>query len=134
MARRFVALAFAAAALALAPVAGADQRVVFVVHFDWDSTALSVEGADVVEQAAPRARACESNGVRVIGHADTSEENVSEVATARAKAVRDALVARGVANSAIGVTGQGDRKLALQTDDGVREALNRRAEIVLVCG
>lgn len=124
----------AAGALAVAPVAAADEREIARVYFEWDSLALSVEAWATVQEIAPRVRACEYNGVRVVGHTDTSEDNSAEVATARAKAVRDALVSLGVANSAISAVGQSDQKPAVETGPNVREILNRRAEIILVCG
>lgn len=119
-------------ALMLAPSAWA-ERVVFGVPFGWGSAVLDAEGREAVAGAIGRVLACESNGVTVQGHADTSEENVAELATERARVVKDALVAQGVRNSTVGFVGRSDRQPVVPTADGVREAKNRRAEIVLVC-
>lgn len=125
----------AGAVLAVAPVAAADQRVVFTVWFAPDSAALNAEAQKTVAEAAARAKVCEHNGVRVIGHTDTSlpPDQSDVLGKARGKAVGDALVAKGVAGSAMSAIGHGENELAVATKDGVREAKNNRAEIVLVC-
>lgn len=128
------------AAVALALPAHADERVVVRVMFGVGAE-LDAAAVKVVEAAAGRAKACEHTlasknwGVRVIGHTDTSRssDESDELGKARGKVVRDALVARGVAGSAISAVGHGENELAVATPDGVREARNERAEIVLVC-
>ncbi len=127
------------AALALAMMfpaqAVARDRTVFTVYFEWDSSVLNASAFEVVKVAAPKAKACEYNGLRIVGHADTSrtEEESSALGMARARAVRDALVKLGMADSAISVATHGELDLARPTRDGVREPLNRRAEIIVVC-
>jgi outer membrane protein OmpA-like peptidoglycan-associated protein len=49
----------------------------------------------------------------------------------RAKVVADALVALGVQQSILSVDWKGKTDLAVQTPDGVREPLNRRATITI---
>lgn len=119
----------------LAPLAYADERVVIRVMFAPGSAVLDAAGEKTVAEAAVRAKACEHNGVRVIGHTDTSLANAESDALgkARGKVVRDALVAKGVAGSAISAVGHGENALAVATADGVRETRNERVEIVLVC-
>lgn len=121
-----------AMALAGAPAAWA-ERVVYSVYFDWGSSSLDAKAKEAVAGSMKRLLACDHNGVSVQGHTDTSEENVSELATERARAVRNELMAKGAADSSIGFVGRSDRQPAVPTADGVREAKNRRAEIVLVC-
>ena len=123
---------FMAAALAGAPAAWA-ERVVFSVYFDWGVMTLDAKAKQAVAGAMKRVQACADNGVSVQGHTDTSEDNVSELATERARAVRNELLAKGVADSRVGFVGRSDRQPAVPTADGVREVKNRRAEIVLVC-
>ncbi len=130
-----VASVLALAPLALVPSAWADERVVVRVMFGVGSAELDGAAVEVVEAAAPRARACEHNGVRVVGHTDTAlaSEASDELGKARGRVVRDALVARGVAGSAISAVGHGENELAVATKDGVSEPRNNRAEIILVC-
>ena len=131
---KLIAAGFALAALT-ATSAFAYQRAVGTVYFDGASSRLNAKATAVVKEWAPKAKKCESNGVRVVGHTDTSfnDDQSSQLATDRAKAVRDALVKLGVADSAIGVVGHSKADLAKQTADGVKESLNNRAEIILVC-
>lgn len=68
-------LVVVACVLALAPVAHADERVVIQVMFGPGSAMLDAAGEKTVAEAAVRAKACEHNGVRVIGHTDTSLAN-----------------------------------------------------------
>jgi OmpA-OmpF porin, OOP family len=124
-----------ALAVLTATSAAAYQRAVGTVYFDGSSAKLNAKATAVVKEWAPKAKKCENNGVRVVGHTDTSfnDEQSSQLATDRAKAVRDALVKLGVADSAIGVVGHSKAELAKQTAQGVKEPLNNRAEIILVC-
>lgn len=134
MSFRPVGVCFALALMILAP-ASAQVRTVFNVYFEWGSTTLDAKAVEAVAKAAPNVKACEHNGLRVVGHADRShtEEESTALGIARAKAVREALMALGVANSAIGVTTHGELDLARETADGIREPLNRRVEIIVVC-
>jgi outer membrane protein OmpA-like peptidoglycan-associated protein len=124
-----------ALAVLIATSAAAYQRAVGTVYFDGGSAKLNAKAAAVVKEWAPKAKKCEHNGIRVVGHTDTSfnDEQSSELATERAKAVRDALVKLGVADSAIGVVGHSKAELAKPTAQGMKEPLNNRAEIILVC-
>ena len=78
--------------------------------------------------AASRARAVR---IQVIGHTDTSgspKYNV-RLSERRAKAVADALVGLGVAQSTLGVDWKGESAPAVATGDGVKEPLNRRSTV-----
>lgn len=131
---RFVIVA-AIGVAALAAPAMARGREVTLVFFEWDSTALTADAQQNVVGVAPRAKACEHNGIRIVGHADRShtEEESAALGMARARAVRDALVKLGLADSAISVATNGELNPMKPTADGEREPLNRRAEIILVC-
>jgi len=69
--------------------------------------------------------------VVVTGHTDRvgSVEANDRLSLARAEAVRDLLVAAGVARSAVTAVGRGEREPAVPTADEVAEARNRRVEI-----
>jgi len=67
----------------------------------------------------------------IVGHTDSSgspkyNQGLSE---RRGKAVADALVTSGVAQSTVQVDWKGESQLAVPTGDGVKEPLNRRATI-----
>lgn len=69
----------------------------------------------------------------VVGHTDTvgSDPFNDKLSLQRAEAVRDALVARGIAAENISAVGRGKRELLVRTADGVAEPRNRRVEIVV---
>jgi outer membrane protein OmpA-like peptidoglycan-associated protein len=126
----------AAAAVSMAGAASADTRTVYPIYFDWGSTTLDAKAVASVKKAYPEAKACEYNGVRVFGHADTShtEDESAKLGMARARAVREQLMKLGLADGAIAFSTKGEHELAKETPDGVKEALNRRVEIIVVCG
>ena len=66
------------------------------------------------------------------GHTDRSGPEAYDLALSlrRANAVRDALVSEGVKASDISVVGLGEAQPLVPTPDGVREAQNRRVQIV----
>lgn len=124
------------AVLLLAPgTAVALERIVTNVYFQWEETTLDAKALEAITEALPKARECEYNGVRVVGHADRShtEEESTALAMARARAVRAELMRLGIADGAISFSNKGELDPATETADGVREPLNRRVEIIVVC-
>jgi outer membrane protein OmpA-like peptidoglycan-associated protein len=105
----------------------------FTIYFDWDRVSLNPTAVDAIDTALARARRgnCQFAAVRVVGHTDTerSAQYAQGLSLRRADAVRDALAARGVPLALITVEGRGETELARATPDGVREPLNRRAEV-----
>jgi outer membrane protein OmpA-like peptidoglycan-associated protein len=85
----------------------------------------------VVQEAANYASAGKATQVVVVGHADTSGSPAYNVRLSerRAKAVADALVGLGVAQTALQVDWKGETAPAVATGDGVKEPLNRRSSI-----
>lgn len=107
------------------------------VFFDFNSSDLTPGGLLIVDTAADMARnARKENGsvqVHVTGHTDTwhDENRCAELSRARAEAVRDELVKKGVAPEAITLEAKGKTDLLVDTADRVREPQNRRATIVV---
>jgi outer membrane protein OmpA-like peptidoglycan-associated protein len=85
----------------------------------------------VVQEAASYASAGPATQVVVVGHTDTSGSPAYNVRLSerRAKAVADALVGLGVAQTALQVDWKGETMPAVATGDGVKEPLNRRSTI-----
>jgi OOP family OmpA-OmpF porin len=71
-------------------------------------------------------------GFHVTGHADRagSDEDNMRLSLRRAQAVRDYLIAAGIPASMISVEGFGERRLLVETPDGVAEPQNRHAAIL----
>jgi OOP family OmpA-OmpF porin len=105
----------------------------FMVFFDWDSSVLSEQAAGTIGQAAGAFRQFGTARVMTTGHADTSGPADYNMALSlrRANAVKDMLVRDGVPAQAITIVGKGETQLLEPTGDGVREAQNRRVEIVV---
>jgi len=105
-----------------------------VVYFDWDSDALDENADAVLAEAEALAGKLGDTQILVIGNADRSGPASYNVGLAerRAKAVSDALAARGLASEVIDRKGFGETRPVVKTGDGVRKRLNRRVEIVFV--
>ena len=85
----------------------------------------------MVTEAANYANGGHATKVIVVGHTDTSGSDAYNVRLSerRAKAVADALVGSGVAQTALSVDWKGESQPAVATGDGVKEPLNRRSTI-----
>jgi outer membrane protein OmpA-like peptidoglycan-associated protein len=85
----------------------------------------------VVQEAASYASAGHATKLSVVGNTDTSGSPAYNVRLSerRAKAVADALVGLGVAQTALSVDWKGETAPAVATGDGVKEPLNRRSTI-----
>lgn len=107
--------------------------VPFVVYFEWDQSRLTDQAQAVIDQASVYTQQCGVSGVTVEGFTDTSGAAAYNVALSnrRADTVSAALVARGVDSARISKTGYGEERPAVSTEDGVREPLNRRSEVVI---
>jgi outer membrane protein OmpA-like peptidoglycan-associated protein len=92
---------------------------------------LTPDAQNVVAQAAQYVAAGNTARVVVVGHTDSSGSNAynQRLSERRAKAVADALVGKGVAQTKLQVDWKGEGQLAVPTGDGVKEPLNRRATI-----
>jgi OmpA-OmpF porin, OOP family len=105
----------------------------FTMYFQIGGAALSPESHQTLLRI--RRAAAQRAGAELIitGHTDTlGPADINDaLSLVRAQQVRDMLVALGVAASQIETVGRGERELAIWTDDGIDESLNRRVEIVL---
>ncbi|MEM8914751.1 MAG: OmpA family protein [Pseudomonadota bacterium] len=113
----------------LDPVAAAAD--VYIVFFDWDSSDITSDAADILNDAAADYAAGGFAGIDVVGHADRSGSDAYNVALSmrRAEAVKASLAGLGVPEGSISTDGVGESQPLVETPDGVREPSNRRAEI-----
>ncbi len=104
-----------------------------VVYFDYDKANLTPEASNLIKEAAARALANDVDTVIVSGHADRSGGSAynQTLSERRGSVVRDALIANGIAADKVRVDSFGEDKPAKPTEDGVREPLNRRSEVVI---
>jgi outer membrane protein OmpA-like peptidoglycan-associated protein len=105
----------------------------FMVFFDWDKSDLSAQALETIQRAATAYRTKGGAQIKATGHTDRSGPETYNMALSlrRANAVKNALVRAGVSESDISVVGLGESQPLVPTADGVREAQNRRVEIVI---
>ena len=116
---------------------GADAPIMegpgrYLVFFPWDKATLTADDQRIVAQAAEEFRQTGSARIDVTGYTDTSgsaEYNL-RLSERRAQMVASELERQGVAATEMVVIGRGEENLRIPTADGVREAGNRRVEIV----
>jgi len=119
------------APVAVAPVAPPAAPADYTTYFDLDSWSLTAEDLAVITNVINTARAGGQSRITVVGHTDTSGSAAynQKLSVHRANVVKEALVDMGARRAAIQVSGVGESDLAVPTEDGVKEARNRRAVI-----
>ncbi len=116
-------------ALAARPVLPAHFRLYFIS----DSNTLTPDSAPQYQGVFADIKGRAVYEVEVIGHTDTlgDQSYNQQLSLKRALAIRDRLVADGLAQSAIKVAGRGSLDLAVKTANQVSEPRNRRVEITV---
>lgn len=106
----------------------------YTVFFDFDKSHLTPEARQTIASAVQQFRQGGYARVVVTGHTDTvgTEQYNQKLSERRAASVRAEMIRQGVPAASIREQGVGKHDLLVPTSDGVREAQNRRAEIVLV--
>ncbi len=113
--------------------APAPQPVKLVVFFDFDESDLNAAASVKLGEAVAAIKDRKTVRILVSGHADragTNEYN-AKLSRLRAIAIADALAQAGVSIQATTVEAFGELRPAVATEDDVREASNRRVEIVI---
>ena len=102
-----------------------------LVLFKFDSDKIDVQAASTLDAMARWAHAADAASISVTGHTDRagSERYNINLSLRRALASRAALVRLGLRPETISYSGAGEMFPRVPTEDGVREALNRRVEL-----
>ncbi len=105
----------------------------YIVFFDFDKYYLTSEAKETLNRASDAFKRGGVARVEVTGHTDTMGTNRynQRLSERRARVVREYMVASGIPDAEISTRGAGERELMVPTANQVREAKNRRAEIVL---
>jgi OOP family OmpA-OmpF porin len=108
----------------------------FLVFFDFDSAQLTPAARDTIATAVNAVRAGGVARLQIVGHTDTSGSPAynQRLGQRRADAVQGEMVRLGLPAGIIATRSAGESELRVRTADGVREAQNRRAEIILPGG
>jgi outer membrane autotransporter protein len=104
----------------------------YLVFFYWDKADLTDRARQIVAEAAANSRKVQLTRIAVDGYADTSGTHRynQRLSVRRAQAVADELERDGVPRDVIDIHGFGDTHLLVPTGPGVRNAHNRRVEII----
>jgi OOP family OmpA-OmpF porin len=124
----------AVVAPAAAPItAQAGPARQYNVYFDFDKSALTPLGRQIVDQAADTMRREKSSRIVLVGKADLAGTDPYNLALShrRADTVRGVLIADGVPADQIDERWVGEREPPVPTAPGVREPRNRVVEITL---
>lgn len=115
---------------ALAPDAGSEGRQITLedLVFEPGTATFVAEAATGLARVAAWAAAEPATPLRIEGHTDAtgSPDANRSLSLRRAEAVRDALIARGVAAARISVSGEGGAQPVASNDDPAGRARNRR--------
>ncbi len=105
----------------------------YIVFFDFDKYYLTSEAKETLQRAADAFKRGGVARVEVTGHTDTMGSNRynQRLSERRARVTREYMVSLGVPNGEINTRGAGESELMVPTGNQVREARNRRAEIIL---
>lgn len=116
------------AAPALAQPEGGEP---FRVFFDWAKPELTRDAQATLDEVATAYRSLRPSRIDIAGHTDRSGSSAYNLAASRrrAEAVKAYLVERGVPATAVIVSAHGESRPIVATEDGVREAQNRRVEV-----
>lgn len=105
----------------------------YTILFARGQAALPLEAETVLAAVLAAMTTHPVGAVDILGHSDRvgSVEANTQLSKARAVAVREALIARGVRAALIRTDGHGEREPAVPTADGVDEPRNRRVEVMV---
>ncbi len=104
-----------------------------LIFFEFDSATPGPDAAEIVSYVTENAGPCNWSSFQVVGHTDRSGSNAYnlELSQRRADAVANLMTSRGIPQSALDTTANGEENPRVPTADGVRELQNRRVEILV---
>lgn len=105
----------------------------YVVFFDWNRATLTGASSTVLDEIAADMKKSGQSTIAIAGHADKSGLTPYNDALSqrRADAVAAALAVKGVPRARTTVSSYGESRPLVDTADNVREAQNRRVEMLV---
>ncbi len=118
---------------AIAAFDGPPPAANYIVFFDWDSSAIRPDGAQVLNEVLNSANSMQGTKVFATGFTDSSGDATYNLGLSerRSVSVRDYLINGGLGASQVFIDWRGQADQRVPTPDGVREQENRRVEITL---
>lgn len=103
----------------------------YLVFFDFDKYNLTQDAVEVLSNLFSNTQGAKSVHYSITGHADRSGSDAynMKLSERRANSVKEELVRKGIPGNAVSLDWKGERDPLVQTDDGIKEPQNRRAEI-----
>ncbi len=103
------------------------------INFETGSARIAGNSSELVNQIGDALKGCAGTSIEVAGHTDARGNDASNLtlSEARAKAVVDALSARGVAASQLTAKGYGETKPLDSSNTAEGDAKNRRIEFTV---
>jgi outer membrane protein OmpA-like peptidoglycan-associated protein len=107
------------------------RAVTYVLYYLSGKVEMTPESRAIVSKLKADLKTRSAPEIIVIGHADSvgSDEYNDKLSLDRAKDVQDILIATGIPENLITISGRGKRDPIIRTADGVSEPKNRRVEI-----
>lgn len=119
------------------PVASACEAQRHTIYFNLDRDEVTAEALSVIQQAAKQMQSDSSSRIELTAHADRSGADAynDQLSKRRLERVVAAFQNEGVSSERIVLARYyGEKRPAVATADGVREAGNRRVEMRIMCG
>lgn len=115
------------------PVQAAPIPKNFMIFFDFDKSDLTPAAQSILTQAYDAYKKQNSTGIDLTGYTDTvgTVPYNQKLSERRAESAKKFLVGLGAPADKIATHGKGKTDLLVPTKDGVREAQNRRVQIIL---
>ena len=103
-----------------------------IVYYEFDKP-QSAETREKIQRVLDTDQYCAVGSITVVGHTDSSGSAAYNMGLSKRRAadVRRELIRQGVAAETISSEGKGETQLFIDTGDGVKEALNRRTEVLI---
>ena len=113
------------------PAFAQQEGAPFRIFFDWGKPELTRDARATLDEVATAYEDRKPSGIEIVGHADRSGSAAVNRAASRrrAEAARAYLARKGIPVDAMAISGLGESQTIVPTEDGVREAQNRRVEI-----
>jgi len=105
----------------------------YVLYFREGTTDMIPKSRQLLPQIFADVAARPGADVQVVGHTSTlgSHAYNDALSQKRAREIADMLIGRGLDPKLVRAVGRGERELLVATPDGVRNAMNRRVEVMV---